>query len=266
MSSCKIQTHRGGSRRTSDASPEKSASIVPKRRIIATGVTLTALCLHFLMILLYTMPINPVSVRLHSPISQYIEPLFYQNWQLFAPEPLDSAQGLLLRIRVKDGTNITKTTEFVDITSPKISSLQATRFFPRLRNRIVSSVLGTINYRHPILLRLDALDGETAPCEPHFETVDPTGRTPEYECDTGATDLFTAPVREVMRSFARAELPYVAAELLKTEAFPSNRSTRIEAQLRIVYGEAVPFSRRNDSSYISYPTITDSPWLQILPR
>ncbi len=266
MPSDKTKRNRERSRRGLDVLPGTNVSTFPKLRIIATGIAFATMCLHFLMILLYTLPINPVSVRLHGPISRYVEPLFYQNWQLFAPEPLDSAQGLLLRVRVRDGTNSEKTTEFIDITSPKISALHATRFFPPLRTRIVSSLLGTVNYRHPILLRLDALDGDVSSCNTRIENVDQTGTMVDYECNTDAAALFPEPVREVMRSFAQAELPYIAPDLPELQSFQRNRPARIEAQLRLVYANAVPFSRRNDSSYISHPTIIDSPWLQILPQ
>ena len=227
---------------------------------------LVALGLHFLVILLYAMPINPVSVRLRGPISHYIEPLFYQNWQLFAPDPLDSERGLLLRVRVREGSNDIQTTDFFDITSPKIASLHATRLFPGLRNRIVSSILSTIHHRDPVLLRFDELGDNASQCYWHFENIDPTGETLSHECNGSPDVLFTAPIRELIRSFARAELRYLAPELLDVKASQMDTPPFVEAQLRMVHAAPIPFSRRNETPYIRQPTVIDSPWIPVLPQ
>ncbi len=245
--------------------PERSTHSISIARLISSSVVLVALSLHFFVILLYAMPINPVSVRVRSPVSRYIEPIFYQNWQLFAPNPVNSERGILLRVRLRRDHESVETTNFIDITSPKIADLHATRFFPNLRYRIATSMFATIHQRDPILLRLQELDGNLAECSPHVENIDPTGQISGHECDVGSEAMFTPPIRELIRSFAHAELRHMAPEVLDAYSGQQGAPVVVEAQLRMVYSEPVPFSRRNEKSHTRHPTIVDSPWIQIPP-
>ncbi len=244
---------------------EKRTDSISAARLISSCLVLVALSLHFFAIVLYAMPINPVSVRAQNSVSRYVEPIFYQNWRLFAPEPVDSERGILLRVRLRRDRHSIETTDFIDITSPKISDLQATRFFPNLRYRIVASMLAAIHYRDPVRLRLQDLDEYTAECYSHVENIDLNGEVSNEECAVDADAIFTPPIRELMRSFAYAGLRHIAPEVLDVALSELDTTVLVEAQLRIVHSEPVPFSRRNETSHARYPIIMDSPWLQILP-
>jgi hypothetical protein len=75
---------------TGQAPPSGSAGLSrPLRALTGAGV---AVCLlstvaHLLMVVLYVAPVNPISQRYSRQIDDWIDPLFDQNWQLFAPEP-----------------------------------------------------------------------------------------------------------------------------------------------------------------------------------
>lgn len=53
----------------------------------AVAVCLVATVAHVLMVSLYVAPVNPISQRYSRQIDDWIDPLFDQNWQLFAPQP-----------------------------------------------------------------------------------------------------------------------------------------------------------------------------------
>ena len=81
--------------RTATAPPAEAAAsgllaLSPPLRAV-TGAAV-ALCLlgtvaHLLMVGLYVAPANPISERYSRQIDDWVDPLFDQNWQLFAPEP-----------------------------------------------------------------------------------------------------------------------------------------------------------------------------------
>lgn len=68
-----------------------SLSELPRPLRAATGAAvalcLVATALHLLMVGLYVAPVNAVSQRYSREIDDWIDPVFDQNWQLFAPEP-----------------------------------------------------------------------------------------------------------------------------------------------------------------------------------
>jgi hypothetical protein len=53
----------------------------------AVAMCLVATVAHVLMVSLYVAPVNPISQRYSGQIDDWIDPLFDQNWQLFAPQP-----------------------------------------------------------------------------------------------------------------------------------------------------------------------------------
>jgi len=81
--------------RTAPVPPERtspsSLSDLPRPLRAVTGAAV-ALCLlasaaHLLMVSLYVAPVNAISQRYSRQIDDWIDPVFDQNWQLFAPQP-----------------------------------------------------------------------------------------------------------------------------------------------------------------------------------
>jgi hypothetical protein len=54
---------------------------------VVVAACLVATVAHVLMVSLYVAPVNPISQRYSGQIDDWIDPLFDQNWQLFAPQP-----------------------------------------------------------------------------------------------------------------------------------------------------------------------------------
>lgn len=84
---------------TGESAPEQSAgqpeSIPPPTAWWSRGlVVLVALLVtavvatHLFATFLYNAPANPISQRYSAPLKTWMTPVFAQNWQLFAPDPL----------------------------------------------------------------------------------------------------------------------------------------------------------------------------------
>lgn len=73
--------------------------------------------IHFGVTFLFNAPDNPVKDALGDEVSGYIQPFFQQNWSLFAPNPINSEDELLVRAQVLDpDSGETTTTDWVSAT------------------------------------------------------------------------------------------------------------------------------------------------------
>lgn len=60
------------------------------------------LAIHIVVTFLFNAPSNPVKETLRGEIAGYMLPVFDQNWSLFAPNPINSEDTLLIRARIAD--------------------------------------------------------------------------------------------------------------------------------------------------------------------
>lgn len=81
---------------------------------------------HIVMEALYLLPVNPLTKYYHSYVSFYMEPLFEQHWQLFAPEPALYS----LKFWTRCGKGKLKTTEWFDPSEKYLKRHRAWRFGP----------------------------------------------------------------------------------------------------------------------------------------
>src|SRR4030067_657750 len=79
---------------------------------------------------LYLAPPNPVTAQLLPVIRAIQNPLFAQNWHLFAPDPVKSDFVLTVRCRTKD-----EVSAWQDITAPLLARHQSARTSPLARGR-----------------------------------------------------------------------------------------------------------------------------------
>ncbi|MBG6189590.1 hypothetical protein IWX64_000510 [Arthrobacter sp. CAN_A212] len=97
----------------------KIRSYVPNSVKLTAGGLGLALAAHFTFTILHVTPVNPLKVEQERVVNAWVQPLFVQNWQLFAPDPIAHDQGLLVRARLIGGTGPAET-DFVDITTPHL--------------------------------------------------------------------------------------------------------------------------------------------------
>lgn len=104
-----------------------------KWKIAVLGAWIISLaCLlgfHFGMTALYLTPPNPVKQAWFQPMMKYMDPLFMQNWQLFAPNPVSQHQNIFVKAKWKDPqTGQIKETPWCDVSQPLIAHIQRDRF------------------------------------------------------------------------------------------------------------------------------------------
>jgi|SRR5690606_4596940 hypothetical protein len=86
--------------------------------------------MHFLLTLLYLAPDNLLKRRFSEPLQQYMDPLFAQNWQLFAPDPVSQHRSLAAKAKVRDPkTGEVRETPWRDLTGPRVREVWENRLF-----------------------------------------------------------------------------------------------------------------------------------------
>lgn len=86
------------------------------------------LAVHFFITFWYLTPNNPVKSKRWDTLYAYMDPLFTQNWQLFAPNPVSRHQDVWAKARVVDPkTGKIQETDWKNITGPMIREKQSQR-------------------------------------------------------------------------------------------------------------------------------------------
>jgi hypothetical protein len=98
----------------------------------ATVCCLAVVAYHLLMVFLWNSPRNVVTDRLNRPVQAWMNPLFVQDWRLFAPDPWSndvrvSAQAL----RIDDNGRAQKS-RWVDLTTRDLAGIHGTAVPSRL--------------------------------------------------------------------------------------------------------------------------------------
>ncbi|WP_437586174.1 DUF5819 family protein [Sorangium sp. So ce1000] len=148
----------------------------------APALLAAALCFHFAMTLSYLTPQNPLQLRFARLISGYMNPLFQQNWHLFAPDPISDTRLLMVACRLREPDGSTTETGWTDITTPYWEGHLENRLGPATRlGRSVTGAARMIYTADPTSLqitkkleqrRVRAQAGEGAPEDPEGHVVD----------------------------------------------------------------------------------------------
>lgn len=136
---------------------------------------------HFLLTLLYLAPDNLLKRRFSEPLYRYMDPLFAQNWQLFAPNPVSQHRSLVVKAKIRDPkTGQIRETPWRDITRPQVQDVWENRLFNSSRSlRFQVSAIRMYQSKDPErkaeglqMLRRLALDSlRSEPDFPHLEQI-----------------------------------------------------------------------------------------------
>ncbi|SDW77482.1 hypothetical protein SAMN05444487_10665 [Marininema mesophilum] len=91
------------------------------------GLLTSLFILHFAVTAFYLTPDNALKTKWWKPLNQYMEPLFSQNWKLFAPNPVSQNKDLWVKVRIVTPEGKTKETGWKNITRPLFKKKQAER-------------------------------------------------------------------------------------------------------------------------------------------
>lgn len=200
---------------------------------------------------LFVAPVNPISLDLHPQVNSYIAPLFQQNWQLFAPTPVNEERGFLVRARVSESNGEIRTTEFYDFTSPLVNEIHARRLFPPRKPRMVSNTMQLLGFKDPIADRL----------RKYVEDL-----SVEQLAEGNTTLQVTEEHRPLPLTPSEAQVYRTGVETVRLVASKAAHDrwgdNIIEIQVRIVVNEFPPFSQRGANNVVGEVTIQDLGWLE----
>jgi hypothetical protein len=117
---------------------------------IIRATTVLWLVVHFILILIYTLPTTPIESTLEPFLDATIGTYFDQGWNLFAPGPVDTDFALLIRPLSNDEFKVAgkglPNNGWYDISSP-VWAKQGNIFsaYPRLSNVITQATLSYDN-------------------------------------------------------------------------------------------------------------------------
>ncbi|MFF8607890.1 DUF5819 family protein [Streptomyces sp. NPDC015346] len=88
-----------------------------------------ALCLavtlvHVLLVFLYVAPSNAISKAYGQHINAWVQPLFSQNWRLFAPEPQSVNRQISARVGKTTPNGTTHVSDWIDVSSMDDSAVK----------------------------------------------------------------------------------------------------------------------------------------------
>ncbi|PSL41264.1 hypothetical protein B0H94_12010 [Salsuginibacillus halophilus] len=190
---------------------------------------------HFLFTLLDVIPFNPVSAKHNTQVYQYMEPVFNQTWELFAPDPVADNRIIYMQIKKANGEK----SDWYDITSPMIEQNHSNLISPH--NRLVriptSSVISLFQEDATSSLIKDNLTDDE---EDHLILE---------ENLENHLDLHQERAKHKMYRYAFSEAGRLHEE-----------NNIAEVQLRLEITEVVPFSERNNEDYESESHYIELPW------
>lgn len=198
--------------------------------------------IHFFIILIYTGPVNPVSLTLKPYITPYIETFFQQNWHLFAPKPISVNFKMYVRAEYKNHKNgMIEQSAWFDVTSPLIDLNNKTILSPY--NRL--GRIGT-GYVHQLLIGgKDDL------------SIKILNKKSETKGDlTLLNQEYKAHMDEAKKGLHRLASSY-AKKVLKHYDI-----TRVQYMTSIV--DSIPYSKRNETSYRPEEKTTIFEWEKVV--
>lgn len=139
-------TDRGG-RTTRSGRPDsftltavRDSHQAPSAAKVVAAMLAALLGWHFAATFLWNAPRNPVTDSVGPQVSSYMEPFFWQNWSLFAPNPINAENELLIRAEVPNPeTGDYETTEWVSATALEWTVVDSNPF-PSRASRLSANI------------------------------------------------------------------------------------------------------------------------------
>ncbi|SMO77153.1 DUF5819 family protein [Melghirimyces algeriensis] len=211
--------------------------MVKKILFLVTGMVFV---FHFTWTALYNLPLNPVKLKYSSVISGYIEPLFTQNWRLFAPDPVTEKNRIYVRLKLKEESGKIRKTGWIDLTTFMIEKNQKNRFTPYNRLvRIQRGAVTAMTRKNDIVYELKDKVKEKKLDEKKYKDI----------IQSDSDDLRVKLGKKMLNRYAQA----YAKSLYPT-------ATIEESQVLIKRISSVPYSKRNKSDYTPKETVTNLEW------
>jgi hypothetical protein len=86
--------------RASEGAPRTAGGALPAKVRVSALAALVAVAVYCLCCLVYNAPDSPAKDRVKGPVMAFMEPYFWQDWQLFGPTPGSNNDFVYLRARM----------------------------------------------------------------------------------------------------------------------------------------------------------------------
>ncbi|MBD1373138.1 hypothetical protein IC620_12310 [Hazenella sp. IB182357] len=180
---------------------------------------------HLMFTVLYLTPFNPVKAKYSFVINGYMEPVFSQNWRLFAPNPASTNNKFLVRAEFRGG----KKSDWLDLTTFMIKKNHNNRFTPYNRLvRIQRGAFTSLNQTDEVTLKISKKIEEQNLNREDYEHILENERTKKQ--DEYALDALNRYAQSYVRSV------YPNKEIEKT-------------QIIVQETKAKPFSEKNNEDF-----------------
>ncbi|MFF4694159.1 DUF5819 family protein [Streptomyces chattanoogensis] len=131
--------------------------------IVATiGVLTIGVTLHLLLVFLFVAPSNAISKEYNGVIKGYVYPEFDQNWQLFAPNPLQSNIAVHARAEVAFPDGSRRTTGWLAMTEQDLREIRHNPVPSHAHQNLLRQAWDFYNRSHDVKGRAMGLRGELA--------------------------------------------------------------------------------------------------------
>lgn len=209
---------------------------------IALIAIISALSIHIIITIIYLLPINPVTLRTQTIIQGYMLPLFEQNWQLFAPNPVSETRVILVQCRLREHDNQIIETAWQDITTPYWEQHVTNRLSPA--DRIVRAHTHTARIIYgsdPLVLRLE--EHRTEEDSPLNQVLDEVkhAEQEQHRTATEALQRIASAHCDLVVGLGRTDEVRVKLALLEFPRFSERDKPDEEGELRHYILEWMPY-------------------------
>ncbi|HEU4322074.1 MAG TPA: DUF5819 family protein [Roseiflexaceae bacterium] len=111
---------------------------------------------HFGITIGYLMPVNPITLQTAGAVDRYMNPLFAQDWHLFAPNPINDTRTLLISCRLRHADGSVEETAPADVSTPLWQAMARHRTSSAVwLSRLQAQAIQLYLYRDELLTRLE---------------------------------------------------------------------------------------------------------------
>lgn len=198
---------------------------------------------HFSLTAIYNAPSNPLQAKFNKQLSMYMDPLFTQNWRLFAPTPATTNNYFYVKAKVgKDGKS--RTTDWIDISHYMYEANQTNRFTPHNRIlRIPRGAFGLMGESDETILKIMKKINEGKLEENKYKHL----------VENEKVEATEERAIEILNRFAEAQL---------ATNFPNE--TILEYKVLLVDSKPIPFSKNREKNYENEEKYMEFEWTKPL--
>lgn len=194
---------------------------------------------HFALTIIYNAPSNPIQAKYNKQISKYMDPLFTQNWRLFAPTPVTTNHYYYAKAKLADPKGEIRTTEWIDISKYMYEVNHANRFTPyNLLLRIPRGAFGLMGEKDEVIHKIAKKVQEGKLDEDKYDHI--INRNTEHNKEMALS---------ILNRFAEAQL----ASRFKSEEI-------LELKVLLVESKPIPFSKNGDIDYEKEESYLEFDW------